>query len=474
MTFTRHTQPLREDFTSALDLEYAEGFTYLQVIQRVWLKAYKYEQEAWQVDLLRRMTELHNGHLRYRQVLISMGRQNGKTELAAALALWRLLLGQDSWIIGIASSREQADFVYDRTRIAIDRTGWLQDEFKATGTRGTKGINGARYNVKPAKDAALQGIPVALGIVDEVHLLKMELWTALVNGTGARPDTLIVGITTAGDESSVLLKHLYELGDKAIAGEVQGFGFFLWEAPEGSIPDSDEQLAQFLIAANPALASGRVDMATTIQEFKTLPPDQAIRYRLNRFVSGSDQSFVTGAMWAQNARSVDESFPEGHVYFTIDADADMRYATITRTIKSEGFYYTELVASIPQPTPELLEKLCRWLYRYKPLAYVIDASPALKGLAERLKSTGYPVKTLNGGDVLGASALFYAKLAQRKVKHGSDPLMSFQIPNTIRKTVGDSFKIFRKDKSVTIDAVRATAFGIYAVENYNLTRPTIH
>ena len=124
MTFTRHTQPLREDFTSALDLVYAEGFTYLEVIQRVWLKAYGFELEAWQVDLLRRMTELVDGHLRYRQVLVSMGRQNGKTEIAAALALWRLLLGQDSWTVGIASSREQADFVYDRTRKAIDRKGW--------------------------------------------------------------------------------------------------------------------------------------------------------------------------------------------------------------------------------------------------------------------------------------------------------------------------------------------------------------
>ena len=471
MTFTRHTQPLREDFTSALDLVYAEGFTYLEVIQRVWLKAYGFELEAWQVDLLRRMTELVDGHLRYRQVLVSMGRQNGKTEIAAALALWRLLLGQDSWTVGIASSREQADFVYDRTRKAIDRTGWLQDEFTATGTRGTKGTNGAKYTVKPAKDGALQGIPVALGIVDEVHLLKMELWTALVNGTGARPDTLVVGITTAGDESSELLKHLYELGAKAIAGDIEGFGFFLWEAPEPRVPDSDEELAQFLIAANPALASGRVDMATTIQDVRSMPTQDALRYRLNRFVSGSDTSFVTGAMWAQNARSVDEPFPEGHCYFTVDSDPDMRYATITRTIKSEGFYYTELVASVPQPTDELLEKLCRWLYKYQPVAFVMDSKLSL---ADRLKKRGYPVKVITGGDVLGASSLFYAKLAQRKVKHGNDPLMSLQLPNTIRKTVGDTFKIFRKDKSVTIDAVRATAFGVYAAETFNLTKPTIH
>ena len=299
----------------------------------------------------------------------------------------------------------------------------------------------------------------------------MELWTALVNGTGARPDTLVVGITTAGDESSELLKHLYELGDKAIAGEVQGFGFFLWEAPEGSIPDTDEQLAQFLIAANPALASGRVDMATTIQDVRSMPTQDALRYRLNRFVSGSDTSFVTGAMWAQNARSVDEPFPEGHCYFTVDSDPDMRYATITRTIKSEGFYYTELVASVPQPTDELLEKLCRWLYKYQPVAFVMDSKLSL---ADRLKKRGYPVKVITGGDVLGASSLFYAKLAQRKVKHGNDPLMSLQLPNTIRKTVGDTFKIFRKDKSVTIDAVRATAFGVYAAETFNLTKPTIH
>ena len=65
---------------------------YRDVFRIAWHESMGYCLEAWQEDLLEAITELTPlGGLRYRQVLVSLGRQNGKTEIAAALGLlWML------------------------------------------------------------------------------------------------------------------------------------------------------------------------------------------------------------------------------------------------------------------------------------------------------------------------------------------------------------------------------------------------
>jgi hypothetical protein len=53
---------------------------------------------------------------------------------------------------------------------------------------------------------------------------------------------------------------------------------------------------------------------------------------------------------------------------------------------------------------------------------------------------------------------------QRKIWHSSDPLLSIQFPRTVRKNVGDQYRISRKDSSIEIDAVMATVLAIYGAE----------
>ncbi len=70
----------------------------------------------------------------------------------------------------------------------------------------------ARYDVKAAKESALQGIPMSLCLFDELHIAKRGMWSAAVLGTAQRKDGMVIGITTAGDETSETLIELYKLG----------------------------------------------------------------------------------------------------------------------------------------------------------------------------------------------------------------------------------------------------------------------
>ena len=171
--------------------------------------------QAWWVDhvLERYPDDWHDkelaGRLRYRQVVTSMGRQNGKSELAQVLGFYGLMMHEAGpYVLSLASNADQATIIYNRVKFTIDFNGNLRSRFQ-TGTRGiTRLDKPGTYKVKPAKADALQGIPVTLCLFDEVHLCPPDMWTAMVMGTTAKADGIVVGITTAGDDTSTLLKEL--------------------------------------------------------------------------------------------------------------------------------------------------------------------------------------------------------------------------------------------------------------------------
>jgi phage terminase large subunit-like protein len=466
---TFFTPALSEDFPSEADW-------LLPIVRLAWKTADDpaFKLDQWQEELIRRVLEVYpvghprEGQLRFRQVVVSMGRQNGKSILGAIFGLYGLLRAPGQMVIGIASSADQARIVYDRTMHVIRSNPSLAAMFdRLTDTRGLRSKDGGKYEIKAANAGALQGLPISVGVVDELHLLKPELWTSPVNGTGGRNNGLVVGITTAGDETSVLLKDLYTLGQKAIVQDpdVVRFGFFCWEAPESRVPEDDAELMSYLQLANPSLAEGRLDAENILSDVRAMPDVDVIRYRLNRFVASSRTQFITTLMRAKCARGIGEKFPhDGRPVFAIDRSPDWGYASIVAAVKTDkGLTYTELVASISRPTLEQLANIAVHLTRHSPQTFIVDGY-SLRDLALELKRRGVPCVTATQPDIINASNLAYSKMAQQKIRHDNQPLFAVQYARTMRKNVGDSFRISRQDSSVEIDAVMAEVLAIYAAE----------
>lgn len=462
----RWTRPLSDDFPSAFD-------GYRDLFRLIWFAAFGYVLEAWQEQAVRHALELYPpghrraGQLRFRQIVISLGRQNGKTEIAAAIGLWALLMKAAPNVVGLATSAEQARLVYKRTMRAIRGTPQLARRFKAlTETRGIQTKDGGQYEIKAAKSAALQGIPIDAGLVDELHILARALWFDLINGMGGRPNCIVVGITTAGDEGSELLLHLYEQGSEAIeAGPDARFGFYCWEADAAEIPESDDDLGRELARANPSVASGRVDLENAIIEVRSMPRTDAIRYRLNRFVA-SVSTFITAAMWGDNF--VREDWPAGVApIFVVDRTPEWSAATISAHGKRpDGRIYCDVAASLVRPTQAQLVELCVQLNAaHKPVTFGMDAF-TLRDLGRELELRGVPVSMVGLADVMNGSALFYAKLQQQQLAHPGHELLARQIPLTKRKDSDGGFKISRQASSADIDGVMSHVIGVQLTENH--------
>lgn len=449
------TPPLTTDFPNVAD-------RFLPALDLVFRVAFGRGLLEWQKNALRCITEIDpaTGTLRWRQFLVLVPRQQGKTHLVSALVLIWLLWRAGEQVISVASNAEQARILFKRTLDLIRSNQSLGRRFrKATESRGIVSTNGSSYDVRAAKGSVLQGIPISLGVVDEVHIVMPELWNALLNGTGGRNNAMVVGISTAGDDNSEQLHHLIEEGQ---AGRI---GLLWWRASTDQVPADDAELGNLLLEASPSLAEGLAPLDNAIADARTLPSSDVVRYKLNRH-TGTTDNFVPVSIWLMGQQEPVEA-PTAGVVYAIDRSPEWEYATLTASWRlPEGHVWTEVVASVVRPSPAGLVEMCSSLAgRGDARAFVMD-SYSLKQVGAELKLRGVAVQLASLSDVAAASALFYANTVQRKINHPGDPLLSVQLPGAKRKNVpgSEAFRVSRSSGALSIDAVMATVLGCYFAE----------
>jgi phage terminase large subunit-like protein len=462
---THYTQPLSADFVS-------DGDKLINISQALWRLPEKNDEilklTEWQKWLIRSVLERYPddypeaskaGRLRYKQVVISMPRKNGKSLIGALFALYGMLLHEPApEVISVAASADQAKIVYRRLKHQVDSSELLGHFFaRSTEHRGlwTKDEQGI-YKVIAAQAATAQGLHPSMVIFDELHVAKSDVWTAMALGSATRPDGMILGITTAGDDTSELLKNLYENGAKAIDGneDMERFGFFCWESPKGCDLNDEEAVRM----ANPQLASGILSWESVKNELATMPEPDARRYRLNQFVSSMNAWLPVG-MWQQQP----EGRPENPEVFAIERTPGWENASIvTAQLKSDGKIATELVASFNNTNIDAMIEACVKLAKYGK-TFVMDGN-VLADLGSALKQKGLRVQITSNKDLISASNNMYRRIMRKELIHPRDEIVSLQIQRAVRKNSGDSWRIARRDSGTEIDAAVATVLAVWFVE----------
>ena len=459
---TRFTPPLSPEFST-------DGDRLIDLIELCWVTPESdtpLKLDDWQKWLFRHMLERypddhpeHAGELRYRQIVVSMGRQNGKSVVGGALALEALAFRRGD-CLSLASSREQATIIYSRVKHVIDSTPWLSKRFKkTTETRGIAKTDGSgKYKVSPARESALQGITIGgRCILDEGHLAKPGIWTAALKGTAAVAGAQVVMITTAGDQESQTLIDLYKSSEQAIAGDskLERFGAFIWEAPANS--ELDDPVA--IMAANPAVECGRIPIDRVIQDIATQPEHEVRRYTLNQFINGVRESWLPGELFRQAAGSgISDLY--GSV-LGIDVTRNFEHATIAAAKRVGDIFETELVASLVNPTEDKLVDLIVDICRKHAINAVALDDRGMHSMHRKLKDKGISVWNLWNKEINTACMTVYAMFANQRVTHANDPLLVLQNSRAVAKYVGEYWQISRKDSLGDVDALLATVWALH-------------
>lgn len=225
-----------------------------------------FKLEPWQRAFIYELFRLDDNGMRvYQSVLLGIPRKNGKTALAAAIALYLLVADEENSpeVILAAGKREQAGLVYNQARAFVEANPALQDFLEAQKYAITCDANSGSLRTVSADGKLQHGLNISGLIKDEFHAWttpkQIALNEALETASGARDEPLSVTITTAGHDMETLLGQLYkrsmDLPEKKVFGglnvardEANGFLFWWFGAPEGAAIDDENVWA----SANPA------------------------------------------------------------------------------------------------------------------------------------------------------------------------------------------------------------------------------
>lgn len=175
----------------------------------------------WQEQIIRDVFGIvdERGNRQFRTAYVEIGKKNGKSELAAAVALYLLFADNEpsAEVYGAAADRQQASIVFDVAHQMVQMTPALLKRCKIMAA--TKRIvnygNAGFYQVLSAEVGTKHGLNVSGLVLDEVHAQpNRKLYDVLTKGSGdAREQPLFFLITTAGTDKESIC---YELHMKAL------------------------------------------------------------------------------------------------------------------------------------------------------------------------------------------------------------------------------------------------------------------
>lgn len=174
----------------------------------------------WQEQIIRDIFGVVDakGNRQFRTAFIEIPKKNGKSELAAGVALYLLYADNEpaAEVYGAAADRQQASIVFDVARRMVDMSPALAKRSKLLPS--TKRIvnysNAGFYQVLSAEVGTKHGLNVSGLVFDEVHTQpNRHLYDVLTKGSGdTREQPLYFLITTAGTDRESIC---YELHCKA-------------------------------------------------------------------------------------------------------------------------------------------------------------------------------------------------------------------------------------------------------------------
>jgi hypothetical protein len=399
-------------------------------------------------------------------VVVTVGRQNGKSLLLRALVAHRLIGYRDQTVGAFSHLRSTArEVMFDPVADALTSRR-LVDLFDshAVHANGQESLSlratGGRLVMPSASEKGGHGLSLDLVVGDEVWALKdYRVPQAITPTQIARPDPQLWVVSTAGTAESLWLRELVEAG-RAGAERV---ALFEWSA--GDELDAADVAAWE--AANPALGdtidveeiAGAWARATTAEsraEFE--------RAHLNRWTAGVE-AIIAPELW--RACSAPELAIGPELVFGFDVALDRSQSSIVAAGVVGDRVGVELVAQragVEWLGPALVELRDRWA----PLAIVANKSGPARSVVEELAGAGVGVEGYGAGEYVAACQVFFDLVVEGRLAHRSQGELDDAARVVGRRKLGESWAFGRAVSAADISALVAAC-----VAAHRASRPRI-
>ena len=416
-----------------------------------------------------------DGKRLHRVHLVGLPRKQGKTALAAVIALYGLTMeGQGAEVYSCAADKDQSKLVFGAAKRMVE----LDEELSARLTLYRDTIEdkatGSFYRALSSEAYTKEGLSPTMVVYDELHAApNRDLFDVMSLAMGARPEPLLLAITTAGQRSDSTGKDsvafsLYQYGRRVASGEQAdpSFGFAWWEAPA----DADHRDPSSWPVANPALGD-LTDAEDYASALLRTPEAEFRTKRMNQWINSATSWLPSGA-W--DALRQDRVLEDGeHVVLAFDGSFSGDCTAIV-ACTMDGFIQPVALWERPLDDPhwqvpmdEVEARMYDLCKKYQVREISADPYRWARTL-QKWETDGLPVVIYpqNPSRMVPACAAFYEAVTQETLSHNGDAAMSRHLDNCSVKIDRFGPRIVKEHRG----SPRKIDLGVCAVMSYDRAR----
>ena len=460
----------------------------------------------WQEQLIRDIFGIvkPDGNRQFRTAFVEICKKVGKSELAAAVALYLLYADNEpsAEVYGAAADRQQASIVFDVAKQMVEMSPALMKRSKLMAA--TKRIvnygNAGYYQVLSAEVGGKHGFSVSGLVFDEIHTQpNRQLYDVLTKGSSdARQNPLHFIITTAGNDRHSIAFELHTKAVDILEGRRVDPTFY--PVVYGLKDDEDWEDEANWYKVNPSLGY-TVDierLRDAYREAKQNPADEITFkwLRMNMWVS-STVAWIPDAIYMRGNEPINMASLEGRdCYAGLDLsstgditalvlmfpprDMDEKYIvlpffwvpedTIPRRVKANSVPYDvwEKQGHILATEGNVIhyDFIEKFIYdlaeKYHILEIAVDRWNATQ-MIQNLEGEGFTIVPFGQGfsSMSAPTKEFYRLLMEGQIIHGGHPVLRWMAGNVVIDTdPAGNIKVTKVKSKEKIDGIVAAIMAL--------------
>ena len=460
----------------------------------------------WQEQLIRDIFGIvkADGNRQFRTAFVEICKKVGKSELAAAIALYLLYADNEpsAEVYGAAADRQQASIVFDVARQMVEMSPALMKRSKLMSA--TKRIvnygNAGFYQVLSAEVGSKHGFSISGLVFDEIHTQpNRQLYDVLTKySSDARQNPLHFIITTAGNDRHSIAFELHTKAIDILEGRRVDPTFY--PVVYGLKDDEDWEDEANWYKVNPSLGY-TVDierLRDAYREAKQNPADEITFkwLRMNMWVS-STTSWIPDAIFMKGNEPIDMRLLEGRdCYAGLDLsstgditalvlifpprNANEKYIlvpffwvpeeTIPQRVKANSVPYDiwekqgYLMATEGNVIHyDFIEKfICDLAEKYHILEIAVDRWNATH-MIQNMEDAGFTMVPFGQGfaSMSTPTKEFYRLLMEGQIVHAGHPVLRWMAGNVVIETdAAENIKVTKAKSKEKIDGIVASIMAL--------------
>lgn len=436
------------------------------------------------------------GNLWYREVGLSIMRQQGKTQQVLGakvhrIAAWpRQRVTYAAQTRGMARQRWEDEFV-----VALEQSKALASKFKVRKGNGNEAIiwsaTRSLLGITSNTEKAAHGPPLDMGVIDEAFAHEDDrLEQAMAPAMLTRPNAQLWWASAGGTEKSIYLNRKRATGRELVerywkAGVWPRSFYAEWFSPDEEPRDDPATWHGCMPALCPAwpcrcdpagVWHHTISEAIVLAELERLEPaefDRAMLNRTKRDVPAPDPN-VPAKEWPGRADIDSQCGPD--VAFAVDVTPSGDRASIgAYSVRGDGMGHVELVDR-RRGTEWVIPALLRLRALWDPIATAIDTFGPAGALISDLEKAGIcrsedPDNPARGDlivpgtrDVAHACGQVAIAVREGKLVHIDQPELNTALAGARTRTLGDAWAWARRTATSDISPLVAVTLARWAYE----------